>query len=163
MKSKLNLYCFLLIAFCLAMLVSNVTDRLIECYNLGKGVYSEMLFSNWWLATLVLWGIDMNVLLFTGIVFILIVRNIDKTIVFDWRNVKLFRVLAGLLFVHFVFSTSVNYIEQIILGAGSDISFNVYAKSIPDQPAMIATLFIFIIAEVFAIGLRLKEEQELTI
>ncbi len=163
MKKRLDTYCSLLIFICAILLVFNVTDRITECYNLGKGAYSEVSSSGWWVTKMCFWAIDMNVLLISLIVFILIIKNIHKTIVFDWKNVRLFRGLSFTLFLHFIFSTGVNYIDYYILETTKNNPFEVYTGNVADYSALIATLFILIIGEVFAVGLRLQEEQELTI
>ncbi len=159
----MNLYCALLLVICMLMLVYNMGDRAMECYNLGKGMYRDVPNSGWWTTKLLAWGVDMQVLFLCGIIFVLIIRNINKAIVFSWKNIQLFRVLGIVMFIHFILSTGINFIDHYILETYKDIPYELYTGNVIDYAALIASVFILIIAEVFAVGLRLQEEQELTI
>lgn len=163
MKKKLNIYCLLMISVCMFMLVYNIGDRLMECYNLGKGMYRNVPDSGSWIAKIITWGFDMQVLFIAGIIFVLIIRNINKAIVFDWRNIRLFRVLSVIIFIHFILSTTIIWIDKYLFQAEGVVHYELYTQNVIDYAALIATLFILIIAEVFAIGMRMREEQELTI
>lgn len=167
MKKKLNSYCILLMSICGVLLSFNMTDRISECYNIGKGMY-HITDTPVRITQMVIWVIDLNILLAAGILFILVIRNINRGIVFDWSNIRLFRSTGIVLGVHFLLSTAINYINYYLLpplanNTAGELMPTFYKGYVTDYPALIAMLFILIISEVFAIGLRLQEEQELTI
>ncbi|WP_280746483.1 MULTISPECIES: DUF2975 domain-containing protein [unclassified Parabacteroides] len=155
MKKRLNIYCVWLITACIIALLSNHWDTAMWCYNLGKGTVSINFDSPWELSKIALWALDLNIILFAGILFVIIIRNINNSVVFEWMNIRFFRFTAFALFIHFILSSATNMVEiwGIQGGIGDPI----------DYYALVITLFVLVIAEVFAIGLRLKEEQELTI
>lgn len=163
MKKQFNIYSTLFITVCAILITFNLVDRASECYNLGLGIYKDVSSSGWWFTKMFLWAFDLTLLLVAGIFFILLARNIDKSIIFEWKNVRLFRILGGILFFHFLFSSAVNYIETVVLEPKDIQGITLYTKSFIDFQALLASLFIQIMAEAFAVGLRLKEEQDLTI
>ncbi|MDL2256193.1 DUF2975 domain-containing protein [Parabacteroides sp. OttesenSCG-928-K15] len=99
-----------------------------------------------------------------SIYFIKIIIAVNRSIVFDWQNVKRIRYMGvGLLlvfvldFANFIYSKL--FVEQLVEIEGyrvvGDLSFSFLF--------FILGLVAFLVAEVFAIGLKLKEEQEFTI
>lgn len=97
------------------------------------------------------------------VVFILIITSINKSQIFEWRNVRRLRWLGALLTLSFMLELLpkiVNYwgIKEVF--ALDKYVVAPFALQVTDLLLGIGCL---IVAETFAIGLRIKEEQELTI
>lgn len=99
-----------------------------------------------------------------AVYFIKIVVAVNRSIVFDWINVKRIRYMGIGLLVVFVLDFG-NFIYSKLL-VDRLIEIEGY-RTIGDESFsflyFILGLSALLIAEVFAIGLRLREEQELTI
>jgi hypothetical protein len=92
------------------------------------------------------------------------VARINRSEIFVWRNVKLLRRLGLYLCVSFLAFTGSAYLDcyavsQSISIAGYTINWWVGLEN----TNLLLGLAALLIAEVFAIGLRLQEEQDLTI
>lgn len=155
MKKALNTYCSLLIMSCVLLLMKDFQEAFMWSYNLGKGTADIDLSKNWEVLNIVLWGVQNNVVVLAGVLIILITVRINKSIVFDWKNVKMFRWTGIILAAYFVISTVRNAIGMFFIQhvSGNPVNYQ----------ALVATLFVLMITEIFAIGLRLKEDNELTI
>jgi hypothetical protein len=94
--------------------------------------------------------------------FCKLIMSVAKSKIFEWSNVRRLRYIGGTLIALFLF--------EFILGipfwlkAKDYVSFSNYRLD-PESDALflILGLFFLLIAEIFAKGLRLQEEQELTI
>ena len=97
------------------------------------------------------------------ICFILLINNINKSIIFEWRNVSRLRWLGGLLIASFI----CNMIPKVAMYWGLSEIFDLKNYFINPLYFQITDLLLgvgcLIVAETFAIGLKMKEEQELTI
>ena len=103
-------------------------------------------------------------LVYTLAQFFKLIRNINRGIIFDWQNVKRLRKLGFALLVtfgcYFFSIAGTNYMlsEVVMLkGCESSILF-IFA-----DPTLILAFVSLLVAEIFAIGLKMQEEQELTI
>ena len=97
------------------------------------------------------------------IIFVLIIMNINKSQIFEWRNVHRLRLLGALLITSFVLDLLpkiTNYWGLKDIFAMDKYVIAPLAIQVTD---MLLGLGCLIVAETFAIGLRIKEEQELTI
>lgn len=97
------------------------------------------------------------------IVFIRFIVSINKSIIFDWSNVVKLRTMGYSMLIQFAAIALHNYIyykQQLAL-----IELEKYKLTIDmwDFYSLIPGLGVLLIAEVFAFGLKLREEQELTI
>lgn len=119
-----------------------------------------------WSATIS--GICSLVMIIAGIFcliqFFKLIRNINRGDIFSWKNVKYLRKLGWALILLFLctFFTIVigNYeAAQVLELKGCEYS-NIFAFS---DPSFILGFISLLVAEVFARGLKLKEEQDLTI
>lgn len=155
MKRNLNTLCALLVMLCVVALLSNNMDAIQLCYEMGKGTAYTDATQNSFFAKTTVQAVDMNILLIAGILFIVVISNINKGLVFVWKNITLFRWIAYLLGGHAVVSTVINYMSKQATVTFEGNPF--------DYQALIAAVFVLVIAEIFAIGLRMKEEQELTV
>ncbi len=119
------------------------------------------------------WGMAVSILstymhLFAAvgafIIFIFIIVSVNKSNIFTWKNVSRLRWLGGLLIISFIGSVVPHVITYIILSKQFDIQG--YSLSL-DEVFSVITLALglvsYVFAEIFAIGLRMKEEQDLTI
>jgi hypothetical protein len=94
--------------------------------------------------------------------FYKLIVSVARSKIFEWSNVKRLRYIGGVLIVLFLFEFIIGLI--FLLRVGEYISLPGYhldgeINAIP----LILGLFLLLVAEIFAKGLRLKEEQELTI
>lgn len=96
--------------------------------------------------------------------FIKLIRNINRNLIFEWVNVKHLRWLGWSMMVLFVggFAEACigNYlVSQTVELAGCEFGvLHLFA-----DPTFILGFIALLGAEIFAVGLRLKEENELTI
>lgn len=98
------------------------------------------------------------------VLFIRIVVAVNRSDIFNWRNVRRLRRLGILLVVTFVCALLPEYLSLCSLR--EVFSLKAYDLILPDSVSvttLLLGLIALIVAEVFAIGLKMKEEQELTI
>ena len=154
MKKRLNFFCVLMLLLMATMVVMTFVtgaDAFQEGWNKGRNV----LPANTWLALLEFFAEMFAVVaaLVSFISFIRFILNVNRNQVFVWENVNLLRLTAcGLMILAAVaacdeFYTGCSFIEVY------DHFFD----------AFLFGVFNLIIAEVFAVGLKLQEEQNLTI
>lgn len=96
--------------------------------------------------------------------FVCFVRNANRDDIFTRKNIKLLRATGWCLFAAGVIVTADGFYD--IHTAKQALSLSGYAVdygSAADFTNIIFGLFSLVIAEAFAIGLKMKEEQELTI
>lgn len=104
------------------------------------------------------------ILVWAIILFFKILIAINQSKIFNWQNVRRLRKMGLLLVICFGLSLISTLIKVYALN--KVLSFTHYTLSISDMlntTLLILGLTALIVAEVFAIGLKLKEEQELTI
>lgn len=96
--------------------------------------------------------------------FIKFIRNINRSEIFSWQNVKLLRKLGIYLLIMFIvnLATSIQSTWQVsqILSI-PEYSYN-WLQPLSESSLLLGVLA-FVFAEIFAIGLKMKEEQDLTI
>jgi hypothetical protein len=94
--------------------------------------------------------------------FYKLIVSVARSRIFEWSNVKRLRYIGGVLIALFLFEFITGMI--FLLRVGEYISLPGYhLDSEINTVLLISGLFFLLIAEIFAKGLRLKEEQELTI
>lgn len=98
------------------------------------------------------------------IIFIFIIVSVNKSDIFTWKNVSRLRWLGAMLVISFIGSAMPHLITYITF---TDVfAVKGYSLSL-DALFSVLTLALgivsYIFAEIFAIGLRMKEEQDLTI
>lgn len=151
MKRNLNTLCFVLVMLCIVALSSNNIDALQLCYEMGNTDATQKSF----LIETIIRAVDMNIQLIAGILLIIVVSKINKGLVFVWQNITLFRWIGYLLGIHALVSSTANYVAK---QASETFEGNPF-----DYQGVIAAIFVLMVAEIFAIGLRMKEEQDLTV
>jgi hypothetical protein len=106
--------------------------------------------------------IILSLLAFIGLIRFVV--NINRSQIFVWRNVKQLRRLGLYLIAIYLLYTVANYLECRFVAETIELegyTIN-WSKALEDSNLLfgLATL---LVAEVFAVGLRLQEEQDLTI
>ena len=154
MKKKLNIFCVLMLVLMAAMVVMTFVtgaDAFQEGWNKGR----DVLPANTWLALLEFFAEMFAIVaaLVSFVSFIRFILNVNRNQVFVWENVNLLRLTAcGLMILAVVAACDELY---------SGCSFvDVYEHFFD---AFLFGVFNLIVAEVFAVGLKLQEEQDLTI
>ena len=160
MKKKMNLFCVLMLVLLAIQIVLgfvfNFNDHMQafeEGWQKGRqgvpssnGTVSEIL--------MVVMGIAFLYLLVRSFIsFVRFIWNVNRDEVFVWKNVLLLRWAGWGLLIPNVISIVYDILHHIPLQ-------QIY---IEDTCNIILGVFCLIVAEVFAIGLKLKEEQDLTI
>ena len=154
MKKKLNFFCVLM----LVLMIAHVTlsfvqgaDDFARGWEEGAANSATPTWSAFFVTILGLATVGAYILAFAC--FVRFILNVNRNEVFVWDNVWCLRITAlGLSFGVLVFSA-----YTIIEGA------NVIEAFEEDMAILIFAVFNLIVAEAFAIGLKLKEEQDLTI
>ena len=154
MKKKLNFFCVLmLIVMASQVIMTFVTgaDAFAEGWERGRNAEPVSTWS-------ALAGLFMEMLVVIAAIssfwcFVRFILNVNRDKVFVWENIPLLRWTGwGILIPSVIFATY-------------DLLAHVPADKIYNQmmDGFIFSLFCLIVAEVFAIGLKLKEENDLTI
>ncbi|WP_455592841.1 DUF2975 domain-containing protein [Bacteroides sp.] len=98
------------------------------------------------------------------IMFIQLIVSINRSRIFEWRNVRRLRWLGGALILH--------YLCMLIplLMAGREVNevfalrgYTLHQSDLASILTLVLGIVSLIVAEVFSIGLKMKEEQDLTI
>ena len=96
--------------------------------------------------------------------FIRIIISINKSDIFNWKNVSRLRWLGAALTFSFTCSLVALIISHYELADAFALKgYSMHLSELLSITTLVLGIISFIIAEVFAIGLRLQEEQELTI
>ena len=103
-------------------------------------------------------------LIYAIVQFAKMIRNIHRNIIFDWANVKRLRRLGISLILSFCCSTAIiainNYLVSQVISL-KDSSFSISFQL--SDPTLLIGFTALLFAEIFAIGLKMKEENDLTI
>lgn len=96
--------------------------------------------------------------------FVKMIRNIHRNIIFDWANVKRLRRLGLSLILCFccslvTFAINNHLVSQVI--SLKDCDFSIAFQF--SDPTLLIGFTSLLFAEIFAIGLKMKEENDLTI
>ena len=98
------------------------------------------------------------------VAFVLFVRNINKSKIFIHRNITLLRVVGWCLVATGIIDTADGCYDTYLATQTLNLAgYVVDYSSAANITSVIFGLFSLVIAEAFAIGLKMKEEQELTI
>ena len=116
----------------------------------------------------ILWQFPGVVLGLIGIVmfifnFFKIIIAVNKSIIFEWINVKrLRRIGIGFILV-FISDIILEAINKLAILELIEIENYTIANYLFKSGTLMLGMVAFLVAEIFAVGLKLKEEQELTI
>lgn len=96
--------------------------------------------------------------------FIHFIRNINRMEIFTWKNVNLLETMGGLLLAVFVANLANSLITYWQVSRVFALEGRVFDFFTPlTDSTLILGVLAMITGEVFAMGLKLREEQELTI
>ena len=154
MKKRLNFFCVLTLLLMATMVVMTFVtgaDAFQEGWEAGSNAES----ANTW-GTLLEFFAEMFAVVAALVSFISFIRfilNVNRNKVFVWENVNLLRLTAcGLMIL-------------AVVAAGDELYTGCSFVEVYDHffDAFLFGVFNLIISEVFAVGLKLQEEQDLTI
>lgn len=154
MKKKLNFFCVLMLLLMVAQVVTTFVmgaDAFQEGWQKGA---SDQATSGWTALIGFLFGIAVILAAIVSFVcFLRFILNVNQNSVLTGENVNLLRLTGiGLLIITvFILCSTLWEGENFAVAFDETIGL------------MIFSVFNLIVAEAFAIGLKLKEEQELTI
>ena len=154
MKKKLNFFCVLMLLLMVAQVVTTFVmgaDAFQEGWQKGA---SDQATSGWTALIGFLFGIAVILAAIVSFVcFLRFILNVNQNNVLTGENVNLLRLTGiGLLIITvFVLCSTLWESENFAVAFDETIGL------------MIFSVFNLIVAEAFAIGLKLKEEQDLTI
>jgi hypothetical protein len=160
MKKKLNLFCVLMLVLILAEIVIGVFvnfEENIQTFNQGMEGAQEgepINYTPLGRVLVVVFGVPAFFGIIAAIIaFIRFIWNVNRDKVFVWQNVSMLRWTGWGIMFGYAYSLVMEYFHNIPL-----------TKSFYDaSDYFIFAFFCLIVAEAFAVGLKLKEEQELTI
>ena len=154
MKKRLNIFCVLMLLLMATMVVMTFVTG-ADAFQEGweKGSNAEP--ANTW-AHLLEFFAELFAIVAAIVSFLSFVRfilNVNRNKVFVWENVNLLRLAACGLMILAVVAAG----DELYTGCGFVEVYDHFFD------AFIFGVFNLIVAEVFAIGLKLQEEQDLTI
>ena len=159
MKKKLNVFCVLMLVLKAAqVIIDNVMSfrENAQAFNKGweEGRQATDMPSFWGGFFEMMIGLVVIFLIIRALIaFVRFILNVNRDRVFVWDNVPLLRWTGwGMLA-----STVIIFVYDLLNHIPAD---KIYNETIDD---FIFSVFCLITAEVFVIGLKLKEEQDLTI
>ena len=159
MKKKLNFFCVLMLVLMAAHVVftfflgaDSIADGFAEGYRDGASeVHPTM---TWTMLFHILLCLAVGVAAVVSFVcFFRFIVNVNHNKVFEWDNVLLLRITGWGLLAFALLGSAGELLDGISLEKVYDDLFEI----------LIFGVFNLIVAETFAIGLKLKEEQDLTI
>lgn len=96
--------------------------------------------------------------------FVKLIRNINRSEIFEWSNVRHLKRLGFAFLVVFAINLLFSYLNySSILEQVNVRGYKIDWSSAVQTYNLVIGLASLLVAEIFAIGLRLKEEQDLTI
>ena len=108
--------------------------------------------------------VQLAAIVWSIVLFVKLIVAINRSDIFNWRNIRRLRRLGVLLIVGFGCSLLVEYLSLCSLREVLSLqNYDLVLSDMVDITTFVLGLTALIVAEVFAIGLKMKEEQELTI
>lgn len=141
----------------------------------GKPVKAQMTQGVVWLDKDVMGGIPGFISTFCAIIstvltllvmwhFIRFIKNINRQEIFTWKNVNLLETMGGLLIAASALNLIYSWIQCYMISQAFAVEGRIIDWLSPlCSSNIILGVLACIIGEVFAMGLRLREDQELTI
>ena len=114
------------------------------------------------------WPYCFTLLFFTGIIMctfnlVTFIRAVNKSVIFEWINVKRLRRIGVGFLILFVINCLQDFNSYYFLKKSVELVDYKIKNPFNEGGILLFGMIAFLIAEVFAVGLRLREEQELTI
>lgn len=95
--------------------------------------------------------------------FVKLIISINKSEIFNWKNIRRLRWLGVALLLTFTCQAIPALMNDYELASVFSLSNYIMKTSVESVILVILGLVSFIVADVFALGLKMKEEQDLTI
>lgn len=116
----------------------------------------------------ILWMVPFAIAAIVGLIMIVfnlskIIYAVNKSIIFEWINVRRLRRIGIGFSLFFILDVIIRIYERSRALNLIDISNYQIVNSSFDGSLLLFGMIAFLVAEIFAVGLRLKEEQDLTI
>ena len=154
MKKKLNLFCVLMLLLMVAQVVTMFVMNAGDFEEGWQSGASDQTTSGWTAIIVYLYGfVVIAAAIVSFVCFLRFILNVNQNNVLTGENVNLLRLTGVGLLIITVFSLCSTLWEGENLAVAFDKAIGL----------MIFSVFNLIVAEAFAIGLKLKEEQDLTI
>ena len=120
--------------------------------------------STWMMVAQVISGLlAVFAIIASTVLFIQLIVAINKSDIFNWKNVRRLRWLGVALLLNFLSEAVPALMNDYELSSVFSLSGYSMETSIDSVMLVILGLVSLIVGEVFAIGLKMKEEQDLTI
>lgn len=98
------------------------------------------------------------------VLFVRLVISINKSDIFNWKNVHRLRLLGAALIISFCTALLPAYLTFRSVGNVFSVhGYELHLSDTVNTTTLVLGISTLIVAEVFAIGLKMKEEQDLTI
>ena len=160
MKKKLNFFCVLMLVLIAAQFIVSFVYLSGDMGQAFREGWQDGQSSGQANAAPAIDGVRAIICLIAGIgnicsivAFIRFILNVNRDKVFVWKNVSLLRWSGCGLLLYWIGEIAIRLLEQ-----------ESFSQTFLDNGDRICTcVFYLIMAEAFAIGLKLKEEQDLTI
>ena len=154
MKKKLNLFCVLMLLLMVAQVVTMFVMNAGDFEEGWQSGASDQTISGWTAIIVYLYGfVVIAAAIVSFVCFLRFILNVNQNNVLTGENVNLLRLTGVGLLINTVFVLCFTLWEGENLAVAFDKAIGL----------MIFSVFNLIVAEAFAIGLKLKEEQDLTI
>ena len=154
MKKKLNLFCVLMLLLMVAQVVTMFVMNAGDFEEGWQSGASDQTTSGWTAIIVYLFAfVVIAAAIVSFVCFLRFILNVNQNNVLTGENVNLLRLTGVGLLINTVFVLCFTLWEGENLAVAFDKAIGL----------MIFSVFNMIVAEAFAIGLKLKEEQDLTI
>ena len=154
MKKKLNLFCVLMLLLMVAQVVTMFVMNAGDFEEGWQSGASDQTISGWTAIIVFLFAfVVIAAAIVSFVCFLRFILNVNQNNVLTGENVNLLRLTGVGLLINTVFVLCFTLWEGENLAVAFDKAIGL----------MIFSVFNLIVAEAFAIGLKLKEEQDLTI
>ena len=116
----------------------------------------------------IFWVLLCSAFVFAGFImaafnFFKIIFAVEKSVIFEWINVKRLQRMGIGFVVMFVVGAILTYIETYAVSESIDIENYKIANTPLSGSILMFGVISFLVAEIFSVGLKLREEQELTV
>ena len=126
------------------------------------GNIKESSISKW----IVYWfqGFEEILLFLAFLYFIRFIVKVNQNEIYSYRNIRRLRIIGGLLVVGFIFSSIAAFCLILTINDGFAMeNYQILYSGKFNITPLLLGLISLLAAQVFALGLRMQEEQELTI
>ena len=132
-------------------------------YNEKTGSYVPVAYTQMVVAQVISGLLAVFAIIASTVLFIQLIVAINKSDIFNWKNVRRLRWLGVALLLNFISEAVPALMNDYELSSVFSLSGYSMETSIDSVMLVILGLVSLIVGEVFAIGLKMKEEQDLTI